>query len=112
MIEKLFDFVSGRAPLAANRSSHWPRVRIEHLRGQSRCVVCHGTAKLEVHHIKPFWAFPELELEPSNLLTLCEAKKYGINCHLGVGHLGNYQRINESVIEDAAFWSGKLNNKE
>lgn len=56
----------------------------------------------------PFHEAPELELEPSNLMTLCERKKYGINCHLLVGHLGDYRRINPDVHGDAETWRTKL----
>jgi len=62
-----------------------------------------------VHHVVPFHLAPDLELEPGNLLTLCESKKYGINCHQLIGHLGNYRRWNPSVREDATVWRMKLN---
>lgn len=60
------------------------------------------------HHIKPFHLFPELELDTENLIPLCESKKYGINCHLFVGHLGNFKRYNEEVVTDAIIWNAKL----
>ena len=62
-----------------------------------------------MHHLVPFHEAPELELEPDNLITLCEAKKYGLNCHQLMGHLGNYRRINRRCRDDARKWSSKLN---
>jgi len=61
--------------------------------------LCGGTKAVEVHHLIPFSIAPDLELDPHNLITLCERKKYGINCHLLVGHLGNYRRFNSSWMK-------------
>jgi hypothetical protein len=64
--------------------------------------------KLEVHHIKPFHLHPELELEPKNLITLCENKSDGVNCHLLFGHLGSFRSFNVRVISDAIEWKAKI----
>ena len=109
MIKKLFDYAVGKAPLKAARSTQWPKCRKAFLALNPRCSVCNGTAKLEVHHISPFHLAAHLELEPANLITLCEAKRYGLNCHLAIGHLGNYRRINDMVRRDVAYWRRKLN---
>lgn len=86
----------------AKRSSKWPKVRSEHLKKNPECAVCGGTSKLEVHHIIPIHIDSTLELYAGNLITLCESKKYGINCHLAVGHLGDYaERFNLVVNDDA-----------
>jgi hypothetical protein len=61
-----------------------------------------------VHHRLPFHERPDLELSPDNLMTLCEAGKYGINCHLLVGHLGNWRRWNPFADQDALLWRIKL----
>lgn len=82
------------------RSSHWPAVRKAHLEAEPRCVFCGSTADLQVHHIQPYHTHPELELEPSNLITLCGPK--GNNCHFLFGHLGGYERWNPDVRHDAA----------
>jgi 5-methylcytosine-specific restriction endonuclease McrA len=92
-----------------NRSTLWPKVREEHLKQNGTCAVCSSTELLEVHHIKPFHNNPELELEPSNLITLCESKKHGVNCHLFFGHCGNYKLNNPDVISDASGWNEKFN---
>jgi hypothetical protein len=84
----LKDFISGK-PLV-KRSSQWPRVRAEHLKNNPFCIVCGGKDKIEVHHIIPFSVAPHMELDKDNLATLCESKKQGINCHLYIGHCGDY----------------------
>jgi 5-methylcytosine-specific restriction enzyme A len=97
------DIVQGKASVGVKRSSRWSQVRKDHLREHSECAVCGGTKKLEVHHIKPFCDFPELELDPNNLITLCESKSKGIMCHMTVGHLGNYKTINPMVSADSEY---------
>ena len=82
------------------RSGGWPTVRKHHLERHPRCAVCGGTEYLAVHHIKPFASHPELELDPENLLTLCQHPLY--NHHLAVGHFWNYKDINPDSVEDAA----------
>jgi len=108
MIKRIKDLVQGKSPAAAKRSGHWSTVRKHHLKKNAECVVCGDKSKLEVHHIKPFHTHPELELEPSNLLTMCESKSYGIICHLLIGHNGSYKNINPNVVEDSSSWREKL----
>ena len=95
----------------ATRSSRWPTVRKKHVLKYNRCAACGGTTKLEVHHIKPFHLFPELELDPSNLLTLCDENKGGHSCHLLFGHLGNFKSYNTTVVEDSAYWLQKFQTR-
>lgn len=59
---------------------------------------CGGTKNLEVHHVKPFHIDPTLELDPTNLITLCE--EMSKECHLKKGHLGNWKKVNENVLSD------------
>ena len=106
------DLFRGKADLSfPRRSSQWPTVRKTHLSTHGTCAVCNGTTNLEVHHIKPFHVDPTLELAPSNLITLCEAGKDGINCHLLIGHLGNFKSVNLDVVADAAIWNTKISNR-
>lgn len=95
----------------AKRSDKWPAVREEHLKKEPACALCGGTDKLEVHHIRPFHIHPELELDPMNFITLCEANKEGFDCHLAFGHLGSFKSWNVSVVEDCTNWSAKLRNR-
>lgn len=99
-----------KEPLGKKRSPHWPAVRKKHLEQFPNCAVCGGTDGCEVHHIKEFHNYPELELEPTNLITLCEANKT-FSHHLHIGHLGNYKVNNPNVVEDATYISGMLAQK-
>lgn len=101
-LKQVKDVFEGKAPKGHKRSSRWPAVRKHHLAQNPTCVVCGDVSKLEVHHIVPFHVQPELELEPTNLITMCESTSYGVVCHLYYGHLGNYKNINPNVVEDAA----------
>jgi hypothetical protein len=106
--QHVWDRVQGKAPKGARRHKTWRKVRSSHILKHPRCAVCGLTTKLEVHHVIPFHIAPALELEPSNLLTLCENGKYGIRCHQLIGHLGSYQRVNPAAWSDAVAWSAKL----
>jgi len=111
VLKAIKDRLQGKASKGQRRSSKWRKVRKEHLAKKDECYICKSKNKLEVHHIVPFHIAPDLELEPSNLITLCENKKYGLNCHLLVGHLGNYRRINLNCEVDAMTWKIKLRKK-
>lgn len=101
--------LQGKIPSGSKRSSKWPKVRAQHLKEFPKCAVCGGNKKLEVHHVEPFHINADLELDPTNLMTLCESKKGGLTCHLAIGHLGNYRRVNKKVREDVLYWSDRLN---
>ena len=90
------------------RSEHWPAVRKTFIEKHPNCAICRGKKKLNVHHVKPFHLYPDLELDPNNLITLCENDKGGINCHLAFGHLGSFKSWNAKVRVDAATWSAKI----
>ena len=107
-LQRMKHTIQGKMPLGAKRSGHWPTVRKHHLEKNPACAVCGGTEKIEVHHIKPFHLFPALELDPTNLITLCESKHNGVNCHLLFGHLGNFKCLNSTVVEDTEKWNKKI----
>lgn len=88
------------------RSSKWPKVRADHLLKQSKCQACGETDNLQVHHIKPFHKFPELELDENNLITLCEGKTR--NCHFTFGHFYDWHCYNPDVKKDAVMFNIKL----
>lgn len=79
------------------RSGKWATVRKHHLAKEPACAWCGGTDHLQVHHIHPFALNPTLhgsaapggELDPDNLITLCEAP--GWDCHLKYGHAGHFK---------------------
>lgn len=90
----------------ATRSSQWPTVRRNHLKANPACAVCGEAKKVQVHHKRPFHLHPELELDPTNLITLCE--KPGRDCHLVFGHAGDFKGYNPSVEADALAWRLKF----
>lgn len=113
MFERLRDFFQGKPSFGGiARSPEWRGVRNDYLKRFPNCRVCNGVKKSRVHHLNPFHLFPELELVEENLITLCEKKKYGINCHLLIGHLGNWRRINLDCEKDASYWFVKLNTNK
>lgn len=111
LLQTNVDLERAKIPPGIVRSLHWPKVWSEHLRLNPTCIFCGGSRKLEVHHILPFHLHPELELDPSNLATLCEEDKGGINCHLHAGHLGSFKSYNADLLTDAAYWLNKINNR-
>jgi hypothetical protein len=112
MIKEIKDIVQGKVEIGDSRSSKWPSIRKQHLVQQPKCAACGGDKNLEVHHIKPFNEHPELELDMNNLITLCESKNNGVNCHLFFGHLGNYKAINSTVLQDVAIWFKKITERQ
>lgn len=93
------------------RSNQWSRVRAEWLKLHPTCAVCGGNSKISVHHKLPFAKFPNLELDKRNFITLCESKKYGVQCHLWFGHFGNYAKnYNSDIEEDCEIWHQKFKN--
>jgi len=108
IIKTLTDRMTGKAPKGAKRSPKWRKVRAKFIKENPHCVVCGSKKKVEVHHKIPFHIAPYLEIKEDNLMSLCENKKYGINCHLLIGHLGNYRRINVDIETDVMIWRKRL----
>lgn len=108
IVQHIADALQGKHSLLTRRSGRWRAVRAAHLAAHPACEVCGGADKLEVHHKQPFHLNPALELDPANLITLCEANKGGVNCHLHFGHLGCYRAFNPDVAVDAPAWRAKL----
>jgi 5-methylcytosine-specific restriction endonuclease McrA len=90
----------------AYRSPKWSSVRQQHLDENGYCAACGRTKKLEVHHIEPVHLNPDRELDPSNLITLCD--NY---CHFIFGHLMDYKSWNKNVINDSEVYLDKVKNK-
>ena len=90
------------AALRRGRAGGWRRVREAHLAAHPRCLACGRDRNLEVHHLKPFHLFPDLELSEANLVTLCETGPAGANCHLLIGHGGSWHDYNPHAGRDAA----------
>lgn len=88
------------------RSRGWSKLRKRFIRAHSYCAVCGRKKRLEVHHIEDFSTNPELELEWTNLITLC-----GKRCHLLFGHLMYWKSINPEVVDDAGWFLQKVYNR-
>lgn len=80
------------------RSSRWPKVEHMHLAMEPACIACGSDVRLQVHHVKPYHLQPELELDLSNLVTLCMGPN---ECHLHVGHGDDFKAFNPDVKIDA-----------
>src|SRR5271155_3275861 len=85
--------------VSAKRSSHWPTVEKHFREAHPTCEACGSKNRLNVHHCKPFHLDPEMELDPTNRITLCMDTK---ECHLHIGHGGSFKQYNPNVRKDAA----------
>jgi hypothetical protein len=88
---------------AQARSSKWPKVRDTHLKTDTSCNVCGSKEDLIVHHIIPFHVDKSKELDPNNLITLCNHN----GCHFTFGHLFNWSSFNPNIIADAKTFKQK-----
>lgn len=94
------------------RSNEWPKLRKAWLKKYPHCALCGGKTKVTVHHIRPFHLHPELELDKTNFVTLCEGKK-GLNCHLMFGHFGDFaKKYNINVKNDVNNFRPNLMSKK
>jgi hypothetical protein len=82
------------------RSPGWRKVRAAHLKLYPTCAACGGIEDLEAHHLVPVSVDASLELDPNNLLTLCDSPKR--LCHLRIGHSFFWPAFNPFAAEDAA----------
>jgi hypothetical protein len=64
------------------RSPLWPAVRKHFLNGKV-CIACGRRDGLNAHHAQPYHLFPDRELDPTNLVALCEGPT---SCHFLCGH--------------------------
>jgi 5-methylcytosine-specific restriction protein A len=87
------------------RSGSWTKVRNEFLKLHPHCAVCGIRTMLEVHHCIPVHLDRDLELDPRNLLVLCEGP---CNCHFVWGHLMNWRSYNPTVREDVYAFVEKV----
>lgn len=97
----------GRKSRAA-RSPKWAALSKRFLKGKC-CSVCGRSENVVAHHKLPFHLHPELELDETNLIPLCEGRT--VNCHLAVGHLFNFCSYNPTVDSDAATMREKVRTR-
>lgn len=104
------DRIQGKAPKGARRSPDWRKVRGVHMAAHPDCEVCGRTKTkvrtIECHHILSYFLFPDLELEPENLVSLCR------RCHLLFGHHNNWKRLNMNIRSDIAVWRMKIQGED
>jgi hypothetical protein len=81
------------------RAPGWKVLAIAWLAENPRCAACGRTEDVVPHHVMPYHLYPELELDWRNLVTLCEWRT--LNCHLWLGHAGNWSDWNPYVRTDA-----------
>lgn len=90
----------------SQRSPLWRKARAQHLKEHPECAVCgRKDIQMNVHHIKPFSVNPLLELEPSNLITLCREH------HWFIGHLLSWKSYNIDVIKDSNLFLEKIKSR-
>jgi hypothetical protein len=102
-------FYAATDPLVAyaqGRSPKWPALSRAWLREFPLCAACGRPHGCVPHHVVPFHADPDRELDRDNLITLGESGT--LNCHLWVGHAGNWRDWNPSVRMDAAHFAAML----
>ena len=87
------------------RSPKWTSVRKERLAAHPSCAACGSHKSVQVHHKKPFYREPCLELDAENLITLCPL------CHFYFGHLLRWTSWNVDVSKDAAWFLGKIEGR-
>jgi hypothetical protein len=81
------------------RSPKWHALQKAFLKESPECAnpACRSKKSLNVHHVLPYHLFPNLELHKDNLLTLCMDVR---DCHLKLGHGGNFKTYNPHVRMD------------
>jgi 5-methylcytosine-specific restriction endonuclease McrA len=95
---------------AIPRSSGWSALRKRHLAKQPTCQACGKKTQLAVHHIIPLHVDKSKELDPTNLITLCE-NPHSTFCHYTFGHLGiSWLRYDANIIADAAVHLAAVQN--
>ena len=98
-MKNIFSQISKRiSELGTKRSPKWERARRIHLATEGWCRYCGSVNDLQVHHMVPFHDDPSRELDPSNLITLCETS--GVEHHLIIGHFRNWKNFNPNVAEE------------
>jgi len=87
-----------------DRSPKWPAAQKKHLKAHPTCASCGSAKNPQVHHKMPFHLHPELELDPTNFITLCMDN----DCHLIVGHGNSFKAYNPNVVQDASYVNANL----
>ena len=90
----------------AKRDKGWRQFRKEYFKNNPYCAISGKKGNifkpLTLHHIKPFYLFPELELDPDNVIGM--RGEY----HLLFGHLNYWKSWNKNVVEDCKYFNIKI----
>ena len=88
--------------IKTKRSSKWSALEKSFKKQFPTCACCRTNKKVQIHHIVPFHVSPELELEPTNLISLCMSKRM---CHLQIAHCGSFRKWTENIRQYASILS-------
>ena len=80
---------------AFSRDGGWRPTRNQFIEKFNVCECCGTESDLNVHHIFPVRWYPEFELEPYNLITLCRRH------HFYYGHLNDWKKWNKYIWQVA-----------
>jgi len=61
----------GGSPTARGYGDDWVAARMAYLGDHPVCEICHHAPTRIVHHLKPIAQYPDLRLEPSNMMGVC-----------------------------------------
>jgi 5-methylcytosine-specific restriction enzyme A len=96
---------SDEITMGVPRSPKWEEVRKAFVKEHPTCAVCGSKKDLNCHHKLPFHINPALELDPTNLITLCR------DHHFLFGHFLNWKSFNKDVEADSTLWTTKIENR-
>jgi hypothetical protein len=89
------------SPPKRTQTRAWRALAAQHLRIYPMCAACGSRSRVRPHHVVPVSVDPSRELDPLNLLSLCESYAFGVNCHLFLGHGGQWSTYNPQAVRDA-----------
>jgi 5-methylcytosine-specific restriction enzyme A len=93
------------ATVNEGRSPEWEKLVRKIIKAHPYCAISGLRENLQVHHIKPFHLYPELELVEANLVVL------NVNYHFIFGHFGDWRAWNPNVLNDIKVWHNRLTNR-
>lgn len=106
MLFGLFASAEDQKTNGMRRSPRWRTFERRLIEAHPYCAVCGTDKDLVGHHIQPFHLFPALELDPSNILIVCESRGKR-SCHFAFGHYWDWSKYNPDVVaQAAAFLAG------
>lgn len=97
------------------RSPEWEKVEKSFKLKNPICAACNTSLfAVQVHHVFPFHYCilldrPDLELDPRNLITLCETTHtcQSNDHHLLLGHLDDFKSANLNIRQDVLMFKGQ-----